>query len=85
MFAAKAFIYIAKFLNKFASPSVGTFPRKRKEPKAPMLDQFTGLGLIFVLLAFLAGLVRYERRLSRWLLKGSRKRRKQTYIAQVVR
>ncbi len=50
-----------------------------------MPEQFAGLGVIFVLLAFLAGLVRYERRLSRWLLKGSRKRRKQPFVVHVVR
>jgi Na+-transporting methylmalonyl-CoA/oxaloacetate decarboxylase gamma subunit len=49
-----------------------------------MLDQFAGLGIVFALLTFIAMLVRYERRLSRWLLKGSRKRRK-PLVVQVVR
>jgi hypothetical protein len=51
-----------------------------------MPEQFAGLGVLLLLLAFLAGLVRYERRLSRWLLKGSRrKRRKQPFVVEVVR
>jgi hypothetical protein len=49
-----------------------------------MLDQFAELGLVFAVLTFIAMLVRYERRLSRWLVKGSRKRRK-PLIVQVVR
>jgi len=49
-----------------------------------MLDQVAGLGMIFVVLASIAMLVRYERRLSRWLQKGSRKRRK-LLIAAAVR
>lgn len=49
-----------------------------------MLDQFTGIGIVFALLTFIAMLVRYERRLSRWLVKGSRKRRK-PLVVQVVR
>ena len=49
-----------------------------------MLDQFAGLGMIFAVLACIAMLVRYERRLNRWLQKGSRKRRK-LLMVQVVR
>lgn len=49
-----------------------------------MLDQFAGLGMIFAVLACIAMLVRYERRLNRWLQKGSRKRRK-LLIAEAVR
>jgi hypothetical protein len=49
-----------------------------------MLDQFAALGMVFAVLTFIAMLVRYERRLSRWLVKGSRKRRK-PLIVQVVR
>ncbi len=49
-----------------------------------MLDQFAGLGMIFAVLACIAMLVRYERRFSRWLQKGSRKRRK-PLILEVVR
>jgi len=48
-----------------------------------MLDQFAGLGMIFAVLACIAMLVRYERRLSRWLVKGSRKRRKPLIAAPV--
>ena len=49
-----------------------------------MLDQFAGLGMIFAVLTGIAMLVSYERRLSRWLQKGSRKRRK-LLIAAAVR
>src|SRR5260370_18667349 len=49
-----------------------------------MLDQFAELGMVFAVLTFIAMLVRYERRLSRWLVKGSRKRQK-PLIVQVVR
>jgi hypothetical protein len=49
-----------------------------------MLDQFAGLGMIFAVLACIAMLVRYERRFSRWLRKGSRKRRK-LLTAEAVR
>jgi hypothetical protein len=31
-----------------------------------MLDQFSQLGMVFAVLTFIAMLVRYERRLSRW-------------------
>lgn len=41
-----------------------------------MLDQFAELGIIFVILALLASLVRYERRLNRWLQKGASSCRK---------
>jgi hypothetical protein len=72
-------------MYKFRSvPVCRHFPRKRKTPKAPMLDQFAGLGMIFAVLACIAMLVRYERRLNRWLQKGSRKRRK-LLIAAAVR
>ena len=46
-----------------------------------MLDQFAGFGMIFAVLTFIAVIVRYERRLSRWLVKGSRKRRKPLIVA----
>jgi hypothetical protein len=36
-----------------------------------MLDQFAELGMVFAVLTFIAMLVRYERRLSRWLVKGA--------------
>ncbi len=49
-----------------------------------MLDQFAQLGSVLAVLTCIAMLVRYERRLSRWLVKGSRKRRK-PLIVQVVR
>ena len=49
-----------------------------------MLDQFSQLGMVFAVLTFIAMLVRYERRLNRWLQKGSRKRRK-LLIAAAVR
>jgi hypothetical protein len=49
-----------------------------------MLDQFAGFGMVFAVLTCIAMLVRYERRLSRWLQKGSRKRRK-PLILEVVR
>jgi uncharacterized protein HemY len=48
-----------------------------------MLDQVAGFVIIFVILALLASLVRYERRLNRWLRKGSRKRRKPLIAAAV--
>jgi hypothetical protein len=35
-----------------------------------------GFGVVFALLAALAALVKYERRLSRWLLKSPRRRRR---------
>jgi len=49
-----------------------------------MLDQFAQLGSVLAVLTCIAMLVRYERRLSRWLQKGSRKRRK-LLIAAAVR
>jgi hypothetical protein len=35
-----------------------------------------GFGMIFAVLASLAVLVKYERRFSRWLVKGPRRRRR---------
>ena len=35
-----------------------------------------GFGIVFALLAALAVLVRYERKLSRWLVKSPRRRRR---------
>ncbi len=49
-----------------------------------MLDQFAQLGSVLAVLTCIAMLVRYERRLSRWLVKGSGKRQK-PLIVQVVR
>ncbi len=41
-----------------------------------MLDLLSFLGVAFAFLVSIAMLVRYERRLSRWIVRGSRKRRK---------
>jgi hypothetical protein len=49
---------------------------KRAAGRPMMPVDLAGLGMAFAVLAALAVLVKYERRLSRWLVKSPRRRRR---------
>jgi hypothetical protein len=66
------------------SPPLVLSPVSR-EHRVSMFDVLYGqlqfVGLVFVLLGPLAMLVRHERKLKRWLLKGQRRRKRPVFPA----